>query len=152
MARIYYNLEFKGAVAPAKGKKNVMLANGSADSNAMKTTVGPHGVRGTVTKAKGGEARFESQVTMTGKDNFQEKGKITFGVRGKHGFTFDTVGAGTMGSSHEKGTMHGSVMWRIVRGFGQFKGAKGLITSNFFVDAKGRLTDRQVGQFFTKGR
>ncbi len=152
MGRIYYNLEFKGEVAPVKGRKGTLRATGSAPSNAMATTVGPRGVRGKVAKAKGGEALFESEITMKGADSFQETGKITFGARARHGFTFATVGAGKIGPSSEKGTIQGAVTWRVVRGFGQFKGAKGYITSNFFVDAKGALTDRQVGQFFSKGK
>ncbi len=150
MGAIRYDLEFKGQVAPVK--EGVFHAVSTAASSTISTVVSPRGVREKTSAARGGaEAHFESDVIMTGKDTFQEKGKITFGKSGKHGFNFTTVGAGSFKTGPDRGGMHGAVTWRITRGFGQFKGAKGYITSNFSVDGKGRLVDRQICQFFTKG-
>ena len=150
MGAIRYDLQFKGQVAPVK--EGVFHAVGTAASSTISTVVSPRGVREKISTARGGdEAHFESDVTLTGKDTFQEKGKITFGKSGKHGFNFTTVGAGSFKTGPGQGAIYGAGMWRITRGFGQFKGAKGYITSNFSVDGEGRLIDRQIGQFSTKG-
>ena len=150
MRRIYYNLEFNGTVAPVEGKDNLLDVAGEASSSAIRTVMGPRGVKGAVGKARGEGANFESRVTVTGTSTFTEKGRITFGAKGRHGFTFATVGEGVIGPGLDKKVTTGAVTWRVVRGFGQFKGAKGYITSNFSADAKGRLTDRQIGYFFVK--
>ena len=153
MGEIYYNLEFKGQVAPVEGKDGVFRAASQASSCNIATTVSPRGVRGKATSKRASEpAQFESQVVVTGKDSFQEKGKITFGKSGKHGFSFTTAGAGSFKTGPKRGGMHGGVTWRITRGFGQFKGAHGYITSNFTVDGKGKLVDRQIGHLHTKGK
>ncbi len=149
MGTIRYNLEFKGQVAQVK--EGLFHAVSTAASSTISTVVSPSGVREKAAATRGGKAYFESDVTITGEDTFQEKGRIKFGQSGKHGFSFTTVGAGSFKTGPDKGGMHGAVMWRITRGFGQFKGAKGYITSNFSVDGEGQLVERQVGQFFTKG-
>ena len=149
MKAIGYDLEFKGQSAQVK--EGVFRAVSTAASSTNSTVVSPSGVREKAAATRGGKAYFESDVTITGEDTFQEKGRIKFGKSGKHGFSFNTVGAGSFKTGPDKGGMHGAVMWHITRGFGQFKGAKGYITSNFSVDGEGRLVDRQVGQFFSKG-
>ncbi len=149
MKAIGYDLEFKGQVAQVK--EGVFHAVSIAASSTISTVVSPSGVREKAAATRGGKAHFESDVTITGEDTFQEKGRIKFGKSGKHGFSFATVGAGSFKAGPDSGGMHGAVMWRITRGFGQFRGAKGYITSNFSVDSEGRLVDRQVGQFFSKG-
>ena len=149
MGAIRYDLEFKGQIAQVK--EGVFHAVSAATGSTISTVVSPNGVREKASATRGGaKAHFESDVTITGEDTFQEKGRIKFGTSGKHGFSFATVGAGSFKAGPDSGGMHGAVMWRITRGFGQFKGAKGYITSNFLVDGEGRLVDRQVGQFFTK--
>ncbi len=149
MRAIRYDLEFKGQSAQVK--EGVFHAVSTAASSTFSTVVSSSGVREKEAATRGGKAYFESDVTITGEDTFQEKGRIKFGKSGKHGFSFTTVGAGSFKMGPDKGGMHGAVMWRITRGFGQFKGAKGYITSNFSVDGEGQLVDRQVGQFFSKG-
>ncbi len=150
MRAIRYDLEFKGQVAQIQ--EGGFHATSAAASSTISTVVSPSGVREKASATRGGaKAHFESDVTITGEDTFQEKGRIKFGKSGTHGFSFTTVGARSFKAGPDKGGMHGAVMWCITRGFGQFKGAKGYITSNFSVDGEGRLVDRQVGQFFTKG-
>ena len=150
MGAIRYDLEFKGQVAQVK--EGVFHVVSTAASSTISTVVSPSGVREKASATRGGaKAYFESDVTMTGEDTFLEKGRIKFGKSGKHGFSFATVGAGSFKAGPDSGGMHGGVTWRITRGFGQFKGAKGYVTSNFSVDGEGRLVDRQVGQFFSKG-
>jgi len=44
----------------------------------------------------------------------------------------------------------GTVMWKIDGGEGQFVGATGNITSNFFLAADGTVTDYHFGVIYTK--
>jgi hypothetical protein len=85
-------------------------------------------------------------VTFTGETAFQEAGSITFG-EGGHRLFFSTVGQGSLGPSADPGLKQGAVTWKIDHGEGQFAGASGLITSNFFVSATGEVTDHHYGVF-----
>jgi len=42
------------------------------------------------------------------------------------------------------------VIWKVERGEGQFEGASGLITSNFFVSTTGEVTDNHFGVIFVR--
>ena len=55
-----------------------------------------------------------------------------------------------MGASPEPGLTHGSVVWRVEGGEGQFAGATGLITSNFTLSDKGDVTDNQFGLIYCR--
>ena len=74
---------------------------------------------------------------------------ITCGESG-HRLYFSTVGQGYMGPSADPGLQHGSVIWQVERGEGQFEEASGLITSNFFVSASGEVTDNHFGVIFVR--
>ena len=149
MKQILYSTQFKGTAAPEEGSSNVLKAATKAPSCNISTVVGPQGVTGSIEEAAGDEASFESVVTITGETSFQETGSVTFG-EGGHGFTFDTVGEGYLGKSPEEGVLHGSVIWRIEKGQGQFEGAAGFITSNFTVGAQGEVTDNHFGVIYTQ--
>ena len=45
---------------------------------------------------------------------------------------------------------HGSVMWRVESGKGQFAEATGLITSNFTIGEGGEVIDHHCGVIFVK--
>jgi hypothetical protein len=82
-------------------------------------------------------------VTFTGETSFQEVGAISFGDGNT--LRFSTVGSGYLAPSATPGHKQGAVMWRVNGGEGQFAGASGLITSNFFVDDQLRVVDHQFG-------
>jgi hypothetical protein len=149
MAQILYAMQFKGKAAPANDAGTVLKANTTAPSCAITTVVGAAGVNGSLRAADGGQARFESQVTFTDETSFREEGTITFGD-GQHRLHFSTVGQGYIGPSADPQLKHGSVIWKVERGEGQFAGATGLITSNFFVSSTGEVTDNHCGVIFTK--
>ena len=149
MRQIIYAMQFKGQAAPVEGTSGVLKAATSATSCSITTTVVDEGVRSTLQPAEGGKAAFESTVTFTGDTSFQESGSITFG-ESKHRLHFSTVGQGYIGGSADSNLKHGSVMWKIESGDGQFEGATGLITSNFFVSDTGEVTDNHFGVIFLK--
>ena len=149
MRQIIYTMQFKGQAAPVEGTSGVLKAATTATSCSITTTVGDEGLRGTLQPAEGGKAAFESTVTFTGDTSFQESGTITFG-ESNHRLRFSTVGEGHIDGSADPKLKHGSVMWRIDSGEGQFDGATGLITSNFFVSDTGDVTDNHFGVIFLK--
>jgi hypothetical protein len=101
----------------------VLKAATTTRSSTLTSTVGPDGLAGDLQPAAGGEATFESEVTFTGEQNFQEVGTIAFGDG--HRLRFSTVGSG-------------------------FLGASALITSNFFVGANLEITDHHFGAIFVR--
>jgi hypothetical protein len=149
MAQILYSMQFKGKAVPANDAGTVLKAATTAQSCTITTIVGADGVHGSFQPTSGGQARFESQVTFTGDSSFLEVGSITFGDKG-HKLYFSTVGQGYIGSSADPQLQHGSVIWRVERGEGQFAGAAGLITSNFFVSDTGEVTDNHFGVLFVE--
>ncbi len=149
MPQIVYAMQFRGQAAPTSGSPPTMMVSAVGRSCSITSAVGPGGLESSISPASGGEARFDSQVTMTGDGSFLESGTITFG-EGGHSLTFSTVGQGHIGRSPEEGVNHGSVIWRIDGGQGQFEGATGLITSNFTLNGDRQVTDHQVGVIFVK--
>ena len=90
-------------------------------------------------------AFFESEARMLGPDTFTETGAISFG-EGDSALKFSTILQGHLDSK----TATGTVMWKIDSGEGQFAGATGNITSNFFLAADGTVTDYHFGVIYTK--
>jgi hypothetical protein len=149
MKQLIYVMQFKGGAAPKAGAAGVIKASTSAPSCNVSSIVGPEGIAGTMQSASGGRATFESEVTMTGDTSFGEIGTIRFGEK-NHSLRFSTVGQGYLNKSADPGLQHGSVMWRVDGGEGQFAGASGLITSNFTLSATGEVTDNHFGLIFVK--
>ena len=149
MTQVLYVMQFKGKAAPANESGTLLKAKTTAPSCAVTTVVGSQGVSGTLQPIGGAEATFESVVTVTGEGIFQESGTITFGDS-RNRLHFSTVGHGHMGPSADPQLNHGSVIWKIERGEGQFEDATGLITSNFFLSGLGDVTDNQFGVIFLK--
>jgi hypothetical protein len=121
----------------------VLKAATSAPSSTLSSTVGADGLTGTLAPAAGDVATFESEVTFTGETSFLETGTIGFGDGNQ--VRFSTVGSGYLAPSADPDRKQGTVMWRIEDGEGQFAGATGLITSNFFVDAGLGVVDHHFG-------
>jgi hypothetical protein len=148
MKQIVYSMRFTGQAAPAEGSSTVLKAATSAPSCTITSVVGPDGLSGTIEPAAGGDATFESEVTFSSETAFQESGTIRFGAGNQ--LTFSTVGAGYLRGSATPPLMHGTVMWQIESGEGQFEGASGLITSNFTVSEAGEVTDHHFGLIFVQ--
>ena len=149
MRQITYNMQFKGHAAPVGGSSSVLKATTTAASCTMTTVVGSEGVSSTLRPAAGGNALFESEVTITGETTFLESGTITFG-EARNRLRFTTVGQGYLGPSADPQIKHGSVIWRVDSGEGQFAEASGLITSNFTINEAGEVTDNHFGVIFVK--
>ncbi|MFW6076005.1 MAG: hypothetical protein ACOC9Y_10445 [Chloroflexota bacterium] len=142
MRQVIYAMQFSGKGAPTD-RENVLQAATSSPSSRIMSRVGPNGLESSIEEADGDPASFESEVTLTGDTSFTETGKVTFGSG--NSFRFSTIGEGYLAPSPEEGLNHGSVMWRVDSGEGQFAGASGIITSNFTFSADGEVTDNQFG-------
>lgn len=148
MKQIIYAMQFRGKAGPG-ASPIVMKAMTSSPSSTVTTVVGPEGVHGSIQPAAGESAQFESEVRVTGDTSFTETGTIRFG-NSKHTLRFSTVGQGFLGKSPDEALQHGSVMWRVESGEGQFAGASGLITSNFTLSAVGEVIDNHFGLIFLR--
>ena len=147
MKQIFYAMQFKGQAGPGD-KEGTMVAKTTSASCHITSTVQDTGLVATLEPVAGGEASFESVVTLTGESSFLESGSIRFG--GRHSLRFSTVGQGYLGASADPSLKHGTVNWRVDSGEGQFAGATGLITSNFTVGPNGEVVDNHFGLIFLK--
>ena len=145
MKPVVYSMQFRGEVTPvAPGVMNVAL---TAPSGALLTTIDGHGVHGCFEPAPGEEATFRSRLCFADDAaTFEERGTIVFGAG--HALHLSSVGVGLLGPSPDPHLRHGTVMWQVEKGEGQFEAAEGRITSNFFLSDTGELTDNQVGLIF----
>jgi len=157
MSQIIYTTEFKGKLSPVGTSPNVMKAMMDASCICM-TVVGPNGLQTPLEPALGEQAAFESDVTYlggfesseatsAGEAGFKETGLIAFDG-GEHQLRFSTIGQGYIGPSAEPHLRQGAVIWQVESGEGQFKGAQGLITSNFIISDSGEVTDHHIGVIF----
>jgi hypothetical protein len=148
MRQLTYAMRFTGQATPANDAGTVLKAATTSASTTITSTVGDGGLSGAVEPAKGDTAHFTSQVEFSSASAFTETGTITFGEGNR--LDFSTVGEGYLGPAADASLQHGMVMWRVDGGEGQFAGASGLITSNFFVDGNGTVTDHQFGVLFVE--
>lgn len=141
MKCLAFALTFHGEAAQVSDDPVKLRAVTNAVSCRHTTEIGSDGVTSAHEAVVGGDASFESEVTVTTPGEFFESGVLDYG----HGnrIHFSTIEIGTSQPGPEEGARHGSVRWKIDRGEGQFEGAMGHITSNFMINAEGRLTDRQ---------
>ena len=146
MRELVFALEFTGTAEPVAGSSNRLRARTYATSQNLRTRLKPDGIQAGVDPAGGDRATFESEVEIVGEGAFLESGTITYGGAGR--IAFQTVGRGVLGASPIDGLQRGSVMWEVTDGDGQFRGAQGLITSNFTVNAKGEVTDDHFVRLF----
>ncbi|MEK7248160.1 MAG: hypothetical protein AAB092_06765 [Chloroflexota bacterium] len=147
MKELNYAMQFKGNAKPVDpADPSVLNIRGTAQSTVIRSAVGANGLSTNLQGAAGSFAKFCSQLKMTGKSVFQEDGTITFGEG--NSVRFVTVQEGHVERSGEPGLMAGAVVWRVEGGEGQFAGASGFITSNFYFNQAGEVTDNQFGVIF----
>jgi hypothetical protein len=121
-----------------------------APSSAVRTTVGPDGVSGGIEELPGAEARLESEFSFDGRSVFDGVGTIDFGDG--HVLRFRSLGVGCLAPSPDPNLRHGASVREVEGGTGQFAGATGLITSNFFISDTGEVTDNDLGLIFVHER
>ena len=139
MRELVFALEFRGRGGPVPGSPAKRQARTTAPSQAWRAVLGPGGVTAAVEPVAGESAVLESRVERFGDGTFVEDGTITYGAAGS--VTFETIGRGWVGPTPMAGWVVGGVLWTITTGEGAFRGARGLITSNFTVSGDGEVVD-----------
>ena len=146
MRELVFALEFKGTAEPVSGSPNRLRARASATGQTFRTVLKADDIQSRVESAGGDSATFESEVEMLADGAFVESGTIDYGAAGR--ITFQTIGRGVLGPSPLPGVQRGTVAWEVTGGDGRFRGAQGLITSNFTVTAEGEITDDHFVRLF----
>ena len=146
MRELVFALEFKGSGAPVPGSDTRLAASTSASSQTLRTVLKADGIQSTIESAGGEPATFQSTVDIVGEGQFVESGTIRYGSVGS--VTFKTIGHGTMGPSPDPKLQRGAVMWEVTGGDGTFRGAQGIITSNFTFNSAGEVVDDQFARIF----
>ena len=144
MKPIVFSLQFRGCARPL-GTDRLRLTL-SAPSSAVISRVGPGGLRSVLEDVPGAEAKLETELSFDDGAAFDDVGRIEFG-RG-HVVNFRSVGLGCLSPSPDPNLRHGALVREVEGGTGQFAGARGLITSNFFISDTGEVTDNDLGLIF----
>lgn len=141
---IAYSLQFRGRITSPSPR--VLEQRASAPSQVLTTTVDANGLAGRVQPAEGEEALLVSRLVLAHDGSFDQSGTIEFAPG--HVLAFRSVGAARLGRSPDPHLRHGAAVWEVEGGEGQFRGARGRITSNFFVSDTDELTDNHFGLIF----
>jgi hypothetical protein len=141
---IVYSLQFRGRITSLSSR--VLEQRASAPSQVLITTVDANGLAGRVQPGEGEEALLVSRLILAEDDSFYQTGTIEFAPG--HGLAFRSVGAARLSRSPDPHLRYGAAVWEVKGGEGQFRGAQGRITSNFFVSDTDELTDNHFGLIF----
>jgi hypothetical protein len=141
---IVYSLQFRGRMTSVSSR--VLEQRASAPSQVLTTTVDANGLAGRVQPGDGKEALLVSRLVLAEDGSFDQSGTIEFAPG--HALAFRSIGAARLGRSPDPHLRHGAAVWDVERGEGQFRGARGRITSNFFVSDTDELTDNHFGLIF----
>jgi hypothetical protein len=148
MRQILYTMHFRGQTSLAANGSDVLRTTGSATSCVVSTVIRRSGVETDVHASDGDLAFIESELRVTGPDEFQEDGTISFGDANEHILRFSTVGQGHVTTGVEPGTMAGTASWKVDGGEGQFAAARGFISSAFTISDSGERGDFHCGLIF----
>ena len=146
MRQLVYALRFTGRATPTAPDGSVLTVAATAPGVTLVTVVGSAGLATSLEPARGAEAAFASEVTVTGETSFQEIGTITFGEG--HRLRFATVGSGYLGPRPIG--RQGATVWRVEGGEGQFAGARGLITVHLALSADLTVISHHLGVIFLR--
>jgi hypothetical protein len=141
---IVYSLQFRGRIASLSSR--VLEQRASAPSQVLITTVDANGLAGRVQPGEGEEALLMSRLALADDGSFDQSGTIEFAPG--HVLAFRSVGPARLGPSPDPRLRLGAAVWEVEGGEGQFRGAHGRITSNFFVSDTNELTDNHFGLIF----
>jgi hypothetical protein len=148
MRPIVYSMQFRGDTRPSA--PGFLDAAMTAPSCALVTTIDGDGLHGRFEPAPGAEASFRLHICFAVGDGYDESGTLGFGAG--HALHLRSVGSAVLGGSPNPHLRHGTLMWQVTSGEGQFENAEGRISSNFFVSDTGEVTDNQIGVIFVNGR
>src|SRR4029453_2528734 len=141
---IVYSLQFRGRITSLSSR--VLEQRATAPSQVLITSVDANGLAGRVEPGDGEEALLISRLVLADDGSFDQSGTIEFAPG--HILAFRSVGAARLSRPPHPNPRHGAAVWEGEGGEGQFRGAHGRITSNFFVSDTNELTDNHFGLLF----
>jgi hypothetical protein len=141
---LVYSLQFRGRMTSVSSR--VLEQRASAPSQVLITTVDANGLAGNVQPGEGKEALLVSRLVLADDGSFDQSGTIEFAAG--HVLAFRSIGAARLAPSPDPRLRHGTAIWEVEGGEGQFHGARGRITSNFFISDTNELTDNHFGLIF----
>jgi hypothetical protein len=141
---IVYSLQFRGRITWLSSR--VLEERATASSQVLITTVDADGLAGGIQPGEGEEALFVSRLVLADDGSFDQSGTIEFAPG--HVLAFRSVGTARLSRSPDPHLRHGAAVWEVEGGEGQFRGAHGRITSNFFASDTNELTDNHFGLIF----
>ena len=116
MRQIVYTMHFRSQTSPAPDHS--VRTNGSATGCVVSTLIQASGVQTELSPPlrRRPLAFFGSELRVTGPDEFEEDGTITFGGDSDHLLRFSTVGQGHVAAGVEPGTIAGTSSWKVNSG------------------------------------
>jgi hypothetical protein len=141
---IVYSLQFRGRITSLSSR--VLEQRASAPSQVLITTVDANGLAARVQPGEGEEALLVSRLVLADDGSFDQSGTIEFAPG--HVLAFRSVAGAHLCSSPDPHLRQGAAVWEVEGGRGQFRGAQGRITSNFFLSDTNELTDNHSGLIF----
>ena len=144
---IVYSLQFRGRITSLSSR--VLEQRATAPSQVLITTIDANGLSGHVQPGEGEEALLVSRLVLAEDGSFDQSGTIEFAPG--HAIAFHSVGSARLDRSPDPHLRHGAAVWEVEGGEGQFRGAHGRITSNFFLSDTDELTDNHFGLIFVAG-
>jgi hypothetical protein len=144
---LVYSMQFRGEAGPSA--PGILSAAMTAPSCALVTRIDGDGLHGGFEPAAGEEASFRLRVCLAAATTTEETGTIVFGAG--NALHLRSAGPAVLGPSPDPHLRHGTLMWQVASGEGQFANAEGRIASNFFVSDSGEVTDNQIGVIFVNG-
>jgi len=145
MKQLVYGIQFSGNAAPEDPNPAVLKVKANGHSTVLGTIKGTGALAGKIGQIDE-DATFASTVQMLADGAFEEDGTISFGKGDS--LRFRSLGKGHVAPSPMPDITYGAVIWQIEGGEGKLQGATGLITSNFYFNAAGEVTDNQFGVIF----
>ena len=143
---IVYSLQFRARMTSISSR--VLEQRASAPSQVLTTTLDANGLAGRVQPGKGEEALLVSRLVLADDGSFDQCGTIEFTAG--HVLAFRSIGTARLAPSPDPNLRHGAAIWEVEGGEGQFHGARGRITSNFFLSDTNELTDNHFGLIFVE--
>jgi CBS domain-containing protein len=130
----------RAAEGGALGPMRRSSVRSAAQYDGIKLIDGLDQLRYSLQSSVANQVRFKAEITPSSDETFHETGRISFGD-GQHELLLSSAGAGVFLPEAWPGRRQGAATLRIDGGTGVFKGATGIVTTNFIVGDEGEYRD-----------
>jgi hypothetical protein len=145
MPPLVYSMQFRGQTRDAAAAASGVAM--TAPSCSFLATIDGAGLHSGIAVVAGEDAVFRCELRLE-RATGGEHATVLCGSG--HALHLRSVGAAAIEPSPDPHLRHGTLMWRVEAGEGQFADAAGRVTSNFVLSDTGELTDNQLGVLFLR--